>query len=592
MRLFSKKKIQTLNLALPLGLLLSACNGTNKTGERLSVSLAECGDVETASQPSFESCLLEQFVGNPASETMPEDLIFATSRDDILNFGYESAERRSVLLKKTAKTHKKANHWSVHNLEKKFAMHDVFYSARQKTDAGTQNAIVRMNDYKRKAKTEEVLHYLESFDDLMKVWLDDPEVFTPEFVKALADHFYDQSLFPDDSFAKSKNGDHRVEFMFKSRRLIRLEREWGILPHEALSRAYAYAGAPEKGQRMEDIFGGTKKGRLQDYLAPVKSGENLMGALDLKILRSLDFTARDLLPILRYQIDRDTDPRIIFQNLAFAIRHGGVYVDAGNDSDDALKHAHKRGDMAAIKRFADLLAGTSVPLGNSTLDSIIRRNMLRNDLAVSRYLSAEKDLYRIKAFGKKWGLYLHPATSNKDEHPVWADTSTGDFVELAYLAEDYEAADQYIHYLLNKSHIQKQDVSKMHLRAALSTSTSIQKLNDRVDALEGFNIPAKTTKGFYTRCQKWSLYEKSEKFENCIRKLEWKPKPSAEDERNVIADILVTARAQYNLGQREKGRELFIQGLQRAAACKCQRDPSAETLGRLIAQDIELSKRP
>lgn len=592
MQIFSKKKIQAFGLMMPFGLLLSACSGQDKGSERLVESLAGCINAETASQSNFGKCLLEQFVRNPASETMPEDLIFVANRDAVLKTGYDKSERRSRLLKETAKIYGKEAHWSVHNLEKKFAMHDVFYSASSKTMSGTQSAIARMNEYKRTAEAKEVRHYIEAFDALMKVWIDDPNIFSPEFVQALADHFYDQNLFPDDSYATSENGDHRVEFMFKSRRLIRLEKEWGILPHEALKRAYEYAGTPEKGLNIERIFGRTKKGRLQAYLAPVKLGRKLVSALDLETLKSMNFTTRDLLPILRYQMESDTDSRVIFQNLAYAIHHGGVYVDSGADSDSSLKYAYKHGDITAIKMFADLLIGIPVPLDNSTSSSIIRGNMLKNDLAVSRYLSTEKYLTRVKNLSKKWGLYLRPSSSDKDSHPTWAGGSIEYFVKLAYLAEDYKAADQYLQYLVSKTQATKQDVSKAHFNAALNTANNVKKLNEHLDVLKGFNVSIKQTKGFYTKCQKWPLYREDEKFKNCIRKLGWKPSSSVENERYVISNILGAARTQYKRRQLDKGRELFILGLERAAACKCQRDPSAETLGRLIAQDIKLSNQP
>ena len=586
-----KKKIQFFGLVASLSLLLSACSNQNKGSERLVESLAGCINPETTSHSNFQKCLLEQFVLNPASETMPEDLIFEANRDAIINIGYDKSERRSHLLKKTAKIYGKKNHGSVHNLEKKFAMHDVFYSARSKTVSGTQSAIAGMNEYKRTAETKGVRYYLEAFDDLMKTWIDNPDIFSPEFVEALADHFYDQDLFPEDSYASSNNGEHRLEFFSKTRRLIRLEREWGILPQEALSRAYEYAGAPKKGQNIKDIFGRTKKGRLQAYLGPVRSGRKLVSALDLETLKSMDFTTRDLLPILRHQMESETDSRVIFRNLAYAIHHGGIYVDGGNDSDSSLKYAYKRGDIAAIKMFADLLIRTPVPLDNDTVSAVIRGNMLGNDLAVSRYLSAEKDMARVKKLSKKWSLYLRPRPSNKNSHPVWAGTSIDDFVKLAYLAEDYDVADQYLQYLLSKKQATKQDISKLHFRAALNTANNVEKLNEHVDVLEDFNVSTKKAKGFYTKCQKWSLYREDEKFKNCVQKLKWKPSSSVEDARYVISNILSAASTQYKQGQLEKGRELFILGLERAAACKCQRDPNAETLGHLIAQDINLSSQ-
>ena len=576
------------------GLLLSSCGGQDKGTDRLVASLAGCIETEEESRPNFGTCLLEQFVRNHASRTMPNDPIFASRRDTIVNMGYDASERRTILLKEKADLYKNAKiemskTLAINGLEKKFALHDVFYSARLKTDAATQSAIARMKDYNLKAKGKDK-YYLEAFDDLMKLWIEDPDIFSPEFMEVLADHFYDQNLFPDDRYATSKNGEHRVEFMFKSRRLIRLEREWGILPHEALSRAYKYAGDPKKGQSIEDIFGGTTKGKLQAYLEPVKSGKRLLGALDIETLKSMNFTTRDLLPILRYQMEDGSDPRMIFQNLAYAIHHGGVYVDGGNDSDDALRYAYQRGDVAAIKKFADLLIGMPVPLENDVAKSIIRSNMLRNDLAVSRYLSADQDSVRVKKFGEKWRLFIRPGASG-GKYPNWSGGSISDYIQLAYLAEDYEGANQYLQYLVSTAQAKKQDVSKLHLRAALNTATTIEKLNARVDALKDLNISTKQAKGFYTKCQKWSLYEEDEKFKSCIRKLEWKPSSSAEDQRYVISNILGAARTQYSKGQLEKGRALFTLGLERAAACKCQRDPSPETLGRLIAQDVTLSNQ-
>jgi len=299
-----------------------------------------------------------------------------------------------------------------------------------------------------------------------------------------------------------------------------------------------------------------------------------------------------MLPILRYQMEDGADPRVIFQNLAYAIHHGGVYVDGGNDSDDALRYAYQRDDIAAIEKFADLLIGTPVPLDNDVTKSIIRSNMLKNDLAVSRYLSADQDSVRVKEFGEKWRLFIRPDASNGGKYPNWSGGSIDDYIQLAYLAEDYEAANQYLQYLVSTTQAKKQDVSRAHLRAALNTATTVEKLNERVDALKDFNISTKKAKGFYTKCQKWSLYERDEKFKNCIRKLAWKPSSSVEDERYVISNILGAARTQYNQGQLQKGRALFTLGLERAAACKCQRDPSAESLGRLIAQDISLSNQP
>ena len=310
--------------------------------------------------------------------------------------------------------------------------------------------------------------------------------------------------------------------------------------------------------------------RLYHPFRASESGEKRLRDLNLETLKFMNFTTRDLLPILRYQMERDTDPRVIFQSLAYAIHYGGVYVDGSNDSDEALKYAYERGDITAIKSLADLLIRTPVPLDNSTVSTIIRSNMLRNDLLVSRYLSAEQDQARVKKFGEKWRLYTRPIAST-GKQPYWSGGSIGDYTSLAYLAEDYEAANQYLHFLFNRTEAAKQDVAKAHFRAALNTANHVEKLNENLDVLKGFNVSTKTAKGFYTKCQKWSFYKEDEKFKNCIRKLNWKPSSSTEDERYVISNILGAASSQYKQGQFEKGRELFIMALERVAACKCQR---------------------
>ena len=69
--------------------------------------------------------------------------------------------------------------------------------------------------------------------------------------------------------------------------------------------------------------------------------------------------------------------------------------------------------------------------------------------------------------------------------------SISDYIQLAYLAEDYEAANQYLQYLVSTAQAKKQDVSKLHLRAALNTATTIEKLNERIDALKDLNISTK-----------------------------------------------------------------------------------------------------
>lgn len=579
MNFYLRSSFSTLLLACSVW--LGGCEkGTTSSQQAQSSyveSLATCFKDESFSHKT-NTCLLTEFATNPASNITPESFEFRDFREGIIAAGYDSETRRASLIKSTAKLAPKfQEHTRVPNRQA-IALIDTFLDASLKTQKGSNQAVEHIKTFEVEAKAGgKDFYYIEKFDPLMKLWLEKPTSFDTIFIGVLADRYIKEDIFSDN--------------VIKQNRLRRLKNDWGISPYFALAKAYDFSGDDQKAQELRDMYKMTEEAQRLAYLQPVSNGSTLLASLDLEVLKARKLSAQNFLPIVMRQIENNSPPKEIFNSLAYAMEHGAPYSFENDVVSQALNYADNTNDLKAIQVFANLLIKTPVQTDNGVASAMKRGNQIENDLIVSRYLASKGDSERVKALSKKWHIYSRTYSSNGGKRPVWAGTSISNFVSLQYLAEDYSAGDEYLNYHLARGSLSDTNLMNTQIKAAATSTENLEMIGQRLQHLTALGLSDAEMVSYYKGCKTHATTRNESVFEKCNEAIQNASTKTVESDRLAATSLFYAAKAEYNVGNNARGRDLFKRGLFKAEQCGCLLTRSYKVINKLILAELNAASQ-
>ncbi len=398
------RKICSLTLFGAFAFSVSSCDRLgieDKPEHSLMVTLAPCVE-----EPDLGPCLIGPYVNHPASIYFPESEHFRPIYDRVVATGYDREKRRQLRY-----LSKKKNHKDWH--DRSFLVSDIFLYARANTSESTQTAIelLRSSD----------ITGVDYFDSIMEMWIDNSSIYDPAFVRALLDHYSKKTMHGSSLWDRSGM-------------------EPGQSPHEFLMMAYGRLGDKGASAKVEAEWKTHRSYPLAQYLKSVNQGLQYPSQLDAKELREKGFSAFAIMPWINRHIEKGTAPGRILSETAFAIEHG--YSDRKGDDlvETVLGHAYERGDILAIKQFADKIVKISEPMGNGIEPTLKRADRLSQDVVLAKYLTAINDKTRLDKLAKKWDVLSTPLADG--QLPAWTGTSSFDYSKILHHAgrsDDFKA---------------------------------------------------------------------------------------------------------------------------------------------------------
>ena len=500
---------------------LAGCIGKDLSDHPdLLTASAHCKEAQ-----DFSGCLLASYVNHPASLSFPEELRFSTYYAQIVQTGYDRKYRRKLVNKFVKnKAHKE-------RMKQAFLFNDMYLHASAKTPEGTRAAIsIVENDEKAG---------LRHLDPSFQQWLDNPAIFDNDFAQALLKR-YSKSWMQ-----KSVTWDRTGLTPRKS-------------PHEILSQGFEKIEDTESARKMMLVMKQQRYYPLRQMLKPVYSGQKQLSQMNGKKLKEAGFSAMAIMPLIERQISKNTEPRIILSNLAYAIRHGHADNTGDVIVEKALNYAYKRRDSRAIFQFADQIKIMPEDFSNSLTGTLKRADRLSQDVVVIQYLDALGAQKRIKQIASKWDLLSKPLSDGK--LPSWTGTTTFDYTKILHHAGRASDVQKYIQAWEGKlMYLDENAEFSTTMASRAVTVEKVKKLEAEVNAMSDPNLMQK----FYTRCANDGGIS-SQKYEvrnYCLNKIQ--------SASHRIGYKLKLATQMYKEDRRKIGRELTQQALSEAAECAC-----------------------
>ena len=503
---------------------LSACGGKD---------LADHPDLLTASAhcntaADFGGCLLSSYVNHPASLSFPEKLKFSPYYAQTIETGYDRELRRKDVNKFVdADVHKDRN-------TRNFTLKDMYIHATSQTPEGTEKAISLLENFPS-------LYLNPSYlDPLLEQWMETPDIFETSFAHALLMKYSKKWMLESSAWNKHPGMTS------------------GQSSFEVLSRAFKKVGDQASADKMIADMKKQKFYPLRQMLAPVYAGKKSLTHMDGEALKKAGFFVVAAAPIINQQIERNTAPKTILSNLAFATLYGQGDNQGYKLADKALSYAYEKNDKRSIIRFTDQVLDIPIDFSNGLLTTLTRANRLSQDLVLVQYLSVLGDQKRIEKIAKKWEPLSKRLPNGK--LPNWAGASISNYMNILDHAGHTDDIQTYLQALVDNKDMQAKDKSKFKTNMT-SQAVTVQKIK-KIETQHS----TQRLQSFYGRCAREGGIS-SHKYDvriYCANKIQT-------PNRRIMAKLKL-AQTLYQDGNTQKGRVLTQEALTEAEACNCVKE--------------------